>query len=375
MAITDPNTVLILGAGVSVPFGLPLGGSLINDLHKAIVWEQNRFDSEDSNFHLGSILRAAANRPDAFRDYPIHGAIAKKHLSDQNEFDTNGIDSDLLNLKKLKDLLQNQTSETIDDFIVENPSFAELTKIGIAALFLKSCYTVQDGQFTPCSFEKRHHSSDEDASDRNWVHLLINIVRQGIRARAVSSTNKIKIITFNYDMILEYILDQQFSNTEAGYPNYRDYIDIIHVHGQCGELVSTRTPAEMSLEWAKGINVVNEPTIPVTLDQERYRARELVINARQLYFCGFSFSGPNCRLIGLDETNHKEGQRLISFCNYDGNVGISKSVEKYNITSATISVSGEPTLDTHIEEAAGTKGGHLGVTDWLRAGYLGELPG
>jgi hypothetical protein len=375
MAITDQQTVLILGAGVSVPFGLPLGGSLIDDLHKAITRALNILESENANFRLTSILTAAANTPEGFQKYPIHGAVAKKHLSDQNEFDHNGITSDLQSLIKLRDLLRDQTSETIDDFIVENPSFAELTKIGIAALFLNSCYTIQDGKFTPHSFEKRHHSSVDDALDRNWVHLLINIVRQGIRAKAVSSANKIKIITFNYDMILEYILDQQFSNTEAGYRNYRDYIDIIHIHGQCGELASTIKPAEMCLEWAKGINVVNEPEIPAPLGEERYRARELVINARELYFCGFSFSGPNCDLLGLKDSNIERGVRTISFCNYDGNVGVSKAARRYEISSTEVGPNTFPILTTQFEEPPATPEKPISAVDWLRLGYLGEMPG
>ncbi len=43
MAITDENTVLVLGAGVSVSFGLPLGGELINQISSILKIEKSIF--------------------------------------------------------------------------------------------------------------------------------------------------------------------------------------------------------------------------------------------------------------------------------------------------------------------------------------------
>ena len=207
--------------------------------------------------------------------------------------------------------------------------------------------------------------------------MLINIIRHGIRAGTVSEENKVKIITFNYDKILEYVLEAQFSNTEASYPHYSDYVEIIHVHGECGKIDAPHksNPAQICLEWAEGIHVVNEPEVPKNIKQKRKRkiAQGLVQSARELYFCGFSFSGPNCRLLKLDTPASQFPDRTITVCNYDGNVGISKSVKRYeNSVNSGVNVG---RLTTHIEEEKGTPDSPLSVVDWLRLGHLGELPG
>ena len=68
------------------------------------------------------------------------------------------------------------------------------------------------------------------------MHLLINIAREGVRTEAINFENKIKIVTFNYDMVLEYILEKQFSNVSNDLipegNDWADYIEIAHVHGR-----------------------------------------------------------------------------------------------------------------------------------------------
>lgn len=386
MAITDQNTVLVLGAGTSVPFGLSLGGDIIDELRTTLEGEKTRLAKHG---FLGAVAERkmlnAANTVREYFDFAIYGSALRQYFVDEESIDRRNFKSDLVKLRDLSELLDGQTSETIDDFIVENPSFASLTKIGIAALFIQNCYVVGSDRLKPKPFESRHHPSDHNPPNRNWIHLLINIIRHGIHEEKVTPENKVKVITFNYDKVLEYVLDRQFGNTEATYAHYTNYIDIIHVHGECGNLVETKTPAQMCLEWANGIHVVNEPDVPDQVRASRATARELVQNAKELYFCGFSFSGPNCRLLGLDTPAPEVEARSISFCNYDGNIGISKTVNQFeNKDTRTPFVAGTqipratqmgPQVFTDVTEASGTIKKPLSVTDWLRLGYLGELPG
>ena len=136
------------------------------------------------------------------------------------------------------------------------------------------------------------------------------------------------------------------------------------MHGECGDLNDVlSSPAETCLQWAKGIHVVNEPDVPEDIEKKRAEAKTIIKSARELYFCGFSFSGPNCRLLGLDSSYEGGGTRLISYCNYDGNVGIKKTVEKYKRRKQDV------------VEAPGSVDKPLGVSDWIKQGQLGELPG
>lgn len=368
MAITDSGSVLILGAGVSAPFGLSLGGDMISEVSKAIRKEIDTLNgiSNGGGSSVWQILSSAVYITSEFNKFPIHCTIAKPHFVDSYaRKNPEVLLKKLVQLESLEKLLDDQTSETIDDFIVENPSYANLTKICIASLFVQSCYDFEAEEANVKPFSNRRFPPNSANADRNWVHLLINIVRQGIRSGSVSADNKVTIVTFNYDKILEYILEKQFSNTEASYGHYSEYVEIIHVHGQCGDLqnaLSNRVAA-VCRNWAKGIHVVNEENVPDNIVHNRNLAQIVIGSANEIYCCGFSFSGPNCRLLGLDVLSGNAGQVLISYCNYDGNVGISKTVKKLENLIVTV------------EESAGSIDRCLGVSDWLMQGHLGELPG
>jgi hypothetical protein len=375
MAITDENTCLVIGAGVSAPFGLPLGGGLIDKIRGSLEVELNKLD-ENNNFRsdITSKIIGASTQRKSFSDLPYIGSIMTPYVTSERSIsDVHGANEALTQARQLVHLLDGQTSETIDDFIVENPSYSEIVKSCIAVEFFKVIYrySEENSAYLIGGLSSRRVGKH---GERNWVHLLINIVRQGIREGKVSEKNKIKIITFNYDKILEYILDKQFSNTEKSYPDYREYIEILHVHGECGSLQdNVANPSEVCRNWAEGIHVVNEPEIPEEVASIRERAYEIVTSSNELYFCGFSFSGPNCRLLGLEtvEFTRSASRRTITFCNYDGNVGISKSVFKYDTRDGQVG----GRIATIVEEEAGTPDRPLGVSDWLKLGSLGELPG
>jgi len=199
------------------------------------------------------------------------------------------------------------------------------------------------------------------------VHLLINIVRQGLRSGKVSEQNKVNIITFNYDKILEYVLEKQFSNTESNYPNYKNFFRIVHVHGECGQLLETEfDPAKACAEWANGIHVIQESSVPEIVSSARQQASEIISESKEVYFCGFSFAGPNCKMLGLSQ-NNGNFNRVFFVNNYSGNVGISKAVQKFERKTTVPS--------TVVEEESGSLERPLGVSAWIKLGSLGELPG
>jgi hypothetical protein len=338
-----------------------MGKDLITSTRDSIRYEMKQMYGGRNGLHRDStnFLIEAALTPWGFKVRPILGAVARRSINRQQQINAPNLNADLHQLRALEKLLENQTSETIDDFIVENPTYAPLAKLCIAAQFLRrSCVFPEPHialECEPIAFETR-----DFAGKRNWVHLLINIARHGVRTGKVTTQNPLKIITFNYDMILERVLDKQFANTERNYGSYKQYFEILHPHGQFGELSDGMTDLPLLAgEWAKGVHVVNEDTVSDKVRDARVAARDLVENAKELYFAGFSFAGPNCRLLGL---SNQRSQQLV-YCNYDGNVGVKKSVESY---------ARQP---RNIEEAAGSLERPLEMTDWLKAGYLGELPG
>lgn len=369
MSVTNRNSVLILGAGVSHPFGIPLGGELIDSIAAELKRENDLLFSSGDPYSARMKVTEAVRYNASFKRHMIHAAVASQYLDGQS-FDTDGFNRDLQRLRQLRELLTNQTSETIDDFIVENPSFSELAKIGIAATVFAKCYDIDDRAVKPKSFEGRLTGPQRT---RNWIHLLINIIRHGIRNGEVTEANKIQIITFNYDTLLEYVLEHQFQNTENKVGHFSKYVDISHVHGAFDLLeAGGSTPARTVLSWAKKIHVVNQSDMSDEVNIARLKAQEHIRRAANIYAVGFSFAGPNCRRIGLDKLGDSRlpeapVSRVIHFCNYDGNAGLKAAVEKFERRGLTTEV--------RINEAAGTVDRPLGVVDWIKSGNLGELPG
>lgn len=328
----------------------------------------------DRNFVYGSggrfshelerYVRSTFNSNSGFWSRPYFGAVLSRHLDSKNgNLNVDGLNSDLQKLRNLCDLLLNQTSETIDDFIVENPNYSDVVKICIAVEIMRRTYDLGDDELiSPKPLEARHIGSKQ----RNWIHLLINLVRHGIRSGTVTASNKIKIVSFNYDGILEYVLDRQFQNTESKYNHYTNYIDILHPHGQCGKLNTEAIKSPMQLaEWASGISVVNEPNIENSaVLNARKEARAWLKSADTVYVAGFAFSGPNCDLIGFRDSARVKitSERSLHYCNYDGSIGVSLSADRCNNFSERF-------------QTSGTSDKPISVEDWILSGHLGELPG
>jgi hypothetical protein len=365
MAITAPNSILVLGAGVSAPFGIPLGGQLIDHIAKRLEGERGilGIDGNASEIDLESRLSSAVRHPVAFYNTPIYAAALAPYFQDKRDYEA--VNRTLTELGDLWRLLRDQTSETIDDFIVENRQLSRVTKSAIAAVLFVHCYALDKASHRARvkDFSARHTA----ARERNWIHLLINIARNGIRLGSLSPASQIKIVTFNYDTVLEYVFGKQFSNSGSGYGDWRTYFDVIHVHGRVGELKDeVADPSSVCAEWAKGIHVVNESEADISKEVVtlRKQARQVVDRAERIYAAGFAFAPTNCKLIGLDNLGRANGLGpALHLCNYDGNVGVKLNAEKLK------------RVGVGIFETPGTIERPLSVTDWLRAGHLGDLPG
>lgn len=368
MSITRRTSVLVLGAGVSEPFGIPLGGQLVDLIANQIDEES----SEAVSDHYGGKAFDASivvnwTEPARWHRHPIFGTIMRQRMNG-NTLPTKEAYEAFLEIQALRELLRNQTAETIDSFIAENPKSAPLAKLALAALLLRSSYTPgRENHGEPLSIKPfaartlkcQHRRNDLPQTERNWVHLLINIIRHGIDSGSVSSNDTIKIVTFNYDTILEHVLETQFANRESPLGPFSNYVEILHVHGQVGKLApACMNPSEIAFEWSKGISVVKEATPPPEVLAARERARSLIAEAEHVYAVGFAFAGPNCRLLGLN-SQPATHNRLLTYCNYDGNRGIKEAARLYA---------------SRTEEVPGEWSRPLSVTDFIRAGYLGEPP-
>ncbi|RYZ10400.1 MAG: hypothetical protein EON61_11900 [Alphaproteobacteria bacterium] len=385
MALTDEKAVLILGAGVSAPFNVPLGGQMIDAIREQIRFERPSLGSGKSRGDMGNLVGQAHSSHKVFMSIPIHATVGlQPHNIDGDRFNEN-FNGAIRELENLAARLDGQTSETIDDFIVQNDSLSHLAKMAVAAIIFSRCYELDafGHQVVPKSLDRRYlgHLFPADVleerptcNQRNWVHHLINIVRNHRRIHP-SDGHKIQIVTFNYDTILEYVLDQQFANTDFEHGNWRKWIDIRHMHGACGpiEVIRGRPLNEIVREWASGIHVVNDKSDPPKeICDERESARQSIFRATQIHCAGFSFADSNVELLGL----HTKRGGSMNYCNYDANVGVKMSAEKCGIgkrSSAAIESDVRPKL--RVIENSNVDRRPLEVADWFKIGFAGALPG
>ncbi len=176
--VTEP-TVLVVGAGGSIPYGFPSG----RDLTKEII----RFLSDP-----GTIAR----QPPGLTLTRL-GIFRKRH-----------------NLRDLPKELQLSRQNSVDAFLENRPEFVKLGKNAIAAVLI------------PRERQDRLNETDD------WYGYLFNRLFLNLKEGADSP---LTIVTFNYDRSLDYFIysgfEHSFHITGAELSQKLSKLRIIHVHG------------------------------------------------------------------------------------------------------------------------------------------------
>jgi len=176
--INEPTT-LILGAGASSPYGLPLGRELFDKIIESLDSKSNVYE----------------------------------HLS-KSDYSPLQIDS-------FKDALKFSGTSTIDQFLEYRKEFRDIGKAAICLSLI------------PYENEEKLFNNDS----KNWYKILLDNMNA---EEHLFEYNKINIITFNYDRSLEHFLYKSLQN-KYGIDIYKAgeilrKINIVHVHGMLGKL-------------------------------------------------------------------------------------------------------------------------------------------
>lgn len=250
-------TVLILGAGASVPYGFPTGAGLINEILRTEDTEEIR-------------LRQKAGFSDVQMD-------------------------------RLKEALMACQSSSIDSFLSYNPDFEDIGRFLIAQRIT-----------TEYDYRKLFLDPIGEYKSGKWYRRLVNSL--GDTPQDLKE-NKLSIITFNYDLSLDYYLTavisarQQCSIPEA--IERLKHIRILHVHGTVG-----KQPAEGGLPLSQGytrptdhnellktskeIKVIRGRVPRIVARGPFADARKLLEEATYIFILGFGFHTVNIMTLGLD---------------------------------------------------------------------------
>lgn len=264
------KTVLVLGAGASVPFGFPTGHGLKD-----------------------KICNLVGGRA-------IHQELAML-----------GFRAEVI--KAFRQALIRSPVPSVDAFLERRTEFEDVGKAAIAAALLPCEKT--DYLFDHW-IQKR---SDPHNKEGNWYDQVFEALNTQFDKL---TENRLSIITFNYDRSLEHYLFTALRNTygqtEEESAEKLSAIDIIHVHGSLGLLnwqVSDGDPigydSEANAKIIKramgNIKIIHED---VTETDEFNKARELLKKAERLYFLGFGYHPMNLKRLDVESLNRREGQDI-----------------------------------------------------------------
>lgn len=216
----ETETLFILGAGASVPYGYPLGWELVEKIIVDIGDEillpvlscelpnprDEKYTSELTlkNFADDFTEIAAINDPseplrvDKSYDNNVPYIWGSKNLvTPKYRYRAVKI-VDFLEFRKLKEALQTFNPISIDTFLRDNPSHALAGKIMIVYSLLKS----EDRK----KFEMAQSKEEREEQD-NWYRYLLNDMSScSADDPEFLLQNKVSFITFNYDLSLDFYL-------------------------------------------------------------------------------------------------------------------------------------------------------------------------
>lgn len=246
----ERNTVLIVGAGGSAPYGFP------TDVHLRREILDKLGDESSDVYHL---------------------------LTTDDYFSS----ADLENFRRR---LQRADTETIDQFLVNQQHWSELGKVAIAAVLAR--YEVRD---------RLHADAD------HWYQYLLSRLVDDCSFDDLGR-NQLSILTYNYDRSLEEYLHMGLLNryhqaTSVRVAQVFQRIVIVHLHGglcrlpwQASANVREYQPDVMFHEVqqaASMIQAVHEAGPGPAFED----AHRLIANAEKIIFVGFGYHEGNLRRL------------------------------------------------------------------------------
>jgi hypothetical protein len=267
-------TVLILGAGASIPFGFPSGLQLKAEICRAI----------DEKGEIFEDLKLFTD-PDQVRDF-YNNLLLSSEMS-------------------------------IDAFLEHNPDYFKIGRRAIANVLLR----------------KEKHAElyenwidkwlDPANKDRHWYQLLFSKLNTPFED---FEGNNLKVITFNYDRSLEYFL---WKSMKAKYSKQNEVavleklrkIPILHVYGKLGSLPKydtegfmvpydlfgkIRREEEDEYSWRNYVYQASCKIITIhNKEQEEElkgiieKAQKFLRSAQRIYFLGFGYDKINMERLFL----------------------------------------------------------------------------
>ena len=284
------SSVVIIGAGGSADFGIPLGREVLN---KAIDMSRDiagRFKKDLYPF----------GQPDSTvgPDQLPHSALTKV-LQPLGSIDP---------IQFAEDIAAT-SSQTVDNFALENPRYADAARILSTAVLAPNIFEIE----RKVAQRRRLHRLYTTRSGQapNWIDLFISVVKEKIRQHGKSNWT---IISFNYDAIMENHVRSRWK-ADPVHGEFDEIFEFLYPYGQFkpeGRFLRAR---DLVAALAPSIRFAHEID---RYDQVLNLCWSRVFRATEIYILGFACSLQNCEAIGLMTDKYDRSCKVVAQ-NFDNN--------------------------------------------------------
>lgn len=329
------NTVFILGAGASWHYGYPTGEKLVKkveDKARKIAAYCNRHDLE-----LETQGSTSIRIPDALVDkfYPEYRG---EHWRAIKLFSKDFVG--------LADKIRDVHPLVIDYFLgQQDKKTQELGKLAIAWVLLECEHNYRVGGLLNTENRPRveyQKAAEEGREIRdNWCRFILHEIVMGCNDIKKLLQNKVKFVTFNYDVSLETALYKALSCIPAfGENGAKEFLEdrIYHVYGEVRNYATEVNSLEESNKWRQqnvyDCNMLNcalrcgEGVETIALESGKTvnipNAITAIANARNVYILGYGFDENNNRLLELPQHLDDSCRKRVIFTNYGNSNRVNK---------------------------------------------------
>lgn len=248
------KTVFVLGAGASIPYGLPSGAELRNNICESAYF--------DSPMMIALVSECGVNK----QDYVAFTTAFTR-----------------------------SSQQSIDTFLAKRPDFAEIGKLAIA--------------YELCRREIPGRIFDAN-NDDHWYRALWAAMELDIHKHTGLGNNSIRFVTFNYDRSLEFFLHEAakhtFNLSDEDAMGAWQHLPILHVYGSLGDFHPI--PSENTRPYAESLNEAVLRLAASALyvipearqDDKNFQTAQTWFEwAERICFLGFGFDALNMERLGI----------------------------------------------------------------------------
>lgn len=298
------SDVFIIGAGCSVPYGFPMGRDLMQSL-KNFNYGESKVDSQyySPSSYLFEVYHEFFGK---YQDY-----TKLRNVEDQRVFIAEDIE--VRTASKIRDTIapfaksiRHSMMVSTDEFLKNrlNQDKSDEADFGKRLIAREILLAEKESEEQFFFEDGKRKQKEKWLGNIDWIqHLLSRIDQQENWEEILKQT---VFLTFNYDRVLEYCIflyltsDKQYEDAAAH--SFIKEMQIFHVNGYIGSLEEIPFGCVENGKYpeiAKGMETVWEKRQNRD-ESEKEKYRELLKNAKRVYFLGFSYIPDNLESIGIN---------------------------------------------------------------------------